>query len=68
MSRTMSFTSYLINMGIDAVLGIVGLGLIFGGLMMFFRMETLIGSLMIVVGLLPILYTRYRKKELGITY
>lgn len=65
----MSFKNYLVNLGIDAALGIyavvfgvVGFGMIAMG------ESALLGAFFLVTAGLSLLYTRYRKQKKGITY
>jgi hypothetical protein len=64
----MSFTSYLVNMGIDAVLGIVGIIGLLAAFGSFINGNNIVGAVFLVVGALPLLYTRYRAKKQDITY
>jgi hypothetical protein len=64
----MSFTSYLVNMGIDAELGIVGLLGLLSAVAMLIEGNMLLTVVFLVVGALPLLYSRYRARELGIRY
>lgn len=64
----MSFANYLINMGIDVVLGIVGVFGILAAVASVFAGEMGMALIFLIVGGLPLLYTRYRAKKKGITY
>lgn len=64
----MSFTSYLINMGIDALLVIVGFVGLVASFAMLIEQNMVLAVIFLIIGGLPILYTRYRARKLGITY
>lgn len=65
----MSFKNYLVNMGIDAALGVYGIVFGFAGLGLIATGESPIaGVFFAVTAGLSLLYTRYRKQRKGITY
>ena len=55
-------------MGIDAVLGIVGIIGLLAALGSFLNGNNIVGLVFLVVGGLPLLYTRYRAQKENITY
>lgn len=65
---SMSFRSYLMNMGIDVVLGLAGLIGLLGAAGHYMEGNTIIATIFLIIGGLSLLYTRYRAQKKGITY
>lgn len=65
----MSFKSYVVNLAKDVVLGLYGVvfGFVGFGLIAMGEFQIL-GAFFLVTAVLSILYSRYRKQRLGITY
>lgn len=63
----MSFTSYLKNMGIDIGVILLGCFLILVGIAATVE-SVIIGLVLITLGVISLLYSRYRKTQKGITY
>ena len=63
----MAFDSYLMNLGIDAGLIIIGTILVLTGYNQIAMGERLIGAGILAIGMISLLYTRYRTLK-GTTY
>ena len=64
----MSFTSYLKNLGIDVAAGLVGLLGLLGAAGHFIQGNSVIAVVFLVVGVLSLLFTRYRAQWEGKRY